>query len=48
MNENMNDSEQLQYLHRAFREHLIGGMKRSKFADAYAQTLVYSLWRGQR
>ncbi|NJE43327.1 type ISP restriction/modification enzyme [Thermococcus sp. GR6] len=42
--ENLKDDEQLQYLHRAFKEHLMSGMKQSEFADAYAQTVVYGLF----
>ena len=42
--ENMDGDEQLQYLYQAFREHLMAGMKKSEFADAYAQTVVYGLF----
>ncbi|KUH31968.1 N-6 DNA methylase [Thermococcus celericrescens] len=42
--ENMNSDEQLQYLYQAFKEHLMAGMKKSEFADAYAQTVVYGLF----
>ncbi|ASJ00027.1 type ISP restriction/modification enzyme [Thermococcus gorgonarius] len=42
--ENMNEDEQLQYLYQAFKEHLMSGMKKSEFADAYAQTVVYGLF----
>lgn len=36
--------EQLQYLHKAFKEHLMSGMTKTEFADAYAQTVVYGLF----
>ncbi|WP_297521672.1 type ISP restriction/modification enzyme [Thermococcus sp.] len=42
--ENMGEDEQLQYLYQAFKEHLMAGMKKSEFADAYAQTVVYGLF----
>jgi len=42
--ENLAGDEQLQYLHKAFKEHLMSGMKPSEFADAYAQTVVYGLF----
>lgn len=42
--ENLTHDEGLQYLHRAFKEHLMSGMTKSEFADAYAQTVVYGLF----
>jgi len=42
--ENINKDEELQYLHKAFKEHLMSGMTKTEFADAYAQTIVYGLF----
>ena len=42
--ENLGNDEGLQYLYKAFKEHLMSGMKKSEFADAYAQTVVYGLF----
>lgn len=42
--ENIDMDEQLQYLHKAFKEHLMSGMTKTEFADAYAQTVVYGLF----
>jgi len=42
--ENLGNDEGLQHLYKAFREHLMSGMTKSEFADAYAQTVVYGLF----
>jgi len=42
--ENIDNDEQLLSLYKAFKEHLMSGMTKSEFADAYAQTVVYGLF----
>jgi len=42
--ENIDNDAQLPSLYKAFKEHLMSGMTKSEFADAYAQTVVYGLF----
>jgi len=42
--ENLDEDEDLKSLYLAFKEHLVSGMTKDEFADAYAQTVVYGLF----
>ena len=40
----MDDNDELKSLYLAFKEHLVSEMTEEKFADAYAQTVIYGLF----
>jgi len=42
--ENLDDNDELKSLYLAFKEHLVSDMTEEKFADAYAQTVIYGLF----